>query len=236
VRRSPPLGVAVSSVLDGAWDIRKVPVVPGSDDVGLANGAVALDAVVLYADLAGSTELARTFPIAMAAKVVRAFISATARLIDEAGGEVRGFDGDRVMGIFVGRNKNSAAAMCALRINDAVTNVLRPQAEKRFPSLEQRSFTIAHCTGIHGGHVLAVRGGVRGRDDLVFVGEAPNIAAELSRVRSSPYHSYVTEAVYELLHHSTKLGGSPKRDLWEPVTLTLGREEWSCYRSRWWTR
>ena len=53
-------------------------------------------------------------------------------------------DGDRVMGIFIGSNKNTAAAKCALNMHYAVTKVLRPKAEAKFPSLVKEGFEIDH--------------------------------------------------------------------------------------------
>ncbi|HEY4492789.1 MAG TPA: hypothetical protein VI958_12370 [Acidobacteriota bacterium] len=48
----------VSSSLSNNWNVRDGQVVPFSDQVTLAGGAVRLEAPMLYADLADSTELA----------------------------------------------------------------------------------------------------------------------------------------------------------------------------------
>ena len=136
---------------------------PGSSslipsDVALANGAVKLDAVILYADLAHSTRLARKLDRSVTAKIVRAYLSTMTQLVKNSGGEVRSFDGDRVMGVFVGASKNSSAANCALKMNYVVSKILRPKAEARFPSLAKNGLGIAHCVGIHASPVLVVRG------------------------------------------------------------------------------
>lgn len=82
----------------------------------------------------------------MAAKVVRAYLSTMTRLVKANGGVVRSFDGDRVMGIFIGDSKNSSAAKCALQMKYVVTKVLRPKAQDKFSSLSD--FTITHGVGI----------------------------------------------------------------------------------------
>lgn len=227
---------AITTTLDATWNIRDGQVVPETDDVALGNGAVKLNATFLYADLASSTKLARQFDRRVAAKIVRSFLSSATRLIKDAGGEVRSFDGDRVMGVFVGKSKNTAATRCALKINYIVQHVLRPHAEAKFPSLKAKGFVIAHCSGIHTSEVLVVRGGVRGSNDLVFVGSAPNFAAKLSEVRSLPANSYVTKQVYDSMNDTAKLGGNPKRLMWAPVKCTLAGETWPCYRSTWWVK
>jgi adenylate cyclase len=91
--------VNIKTILDATWNSRDGRVVPTTDDVNLSDGAVKLDAVILYADLYHSTELARTFSYSVAAKIVRAYLSSMTRLVKNAGGEVRSFDGDRVMGV-----------------------------------------------------------------------------------------------------------------------------------------
>lgn len=222
----------IADIFNATWNARKGTVVPETEDVALSNGAVELDAVVLYADLANSTKLARTFSHSMAAKIVRGYLSSMTRLVNEAGGAIRSFDGDRVMGVFVGNSKNSSAAKCALRMNYTVTRILRPKAEAKFPSLVEKGFTISHCVGIARSEVLVVRGGVRGSNDLVFVGSAPNIAAKLSEIRNSPYHTYITWKVYKFLNDEAKLG-SDGRTMWKPVKLALGDETWDCYKSNW---
>jgi class 3 adenylate cyclase len=225
------INIEIGRIFNATWASRDGRLVPKTEDVNLSNGAVKLDAVLLYADLYHSTELARTFQRSVAAKIVRAYLSSMTTLINKIGGEVRSFDGDRVMGVFVGDNKNSAAAKCALQMNSIVTNVLRPKAEERFPSLKEKGFSVQHCVGVASSDVFVVRGGVRGSNDLVFIGSAPNIAAKLSEIRQSPWHSYITHQVYGNLNDSSKY--SDGKDMWTTVKCTLGAEKWDCYKSSW---
>jgi class 3 adenylate cyclase len=228
---SDDVDTEIGRVLNATWDSRDGQVVPRTEDVNLSNGAVKLEAVFLYADLCHSTELARHFEHSVAAKVVRAYLSSMTTLINRIGGEVRSFDGDRVMGVFVGNNRNTTAAKCALQMNYVVTKVLRLKAEAKFPSLKEKGFPVQHCVGVASSEVLVVRGGVRGSNDLVFIGTAPNIAAKWSEIRDSPWHSYVTQQVYRNLHDSSK--HSNGKDMWTAVSCTLGREKWDCYKSNW---
>jgi adenylate cyclase len=228
------LGSDIGKVFNATWNIRDGQVVPQTDDVVLANGAVRLHAVVLYADLARSTQLAMNFDRSVAAKVVRAYLSSMTRLVNSNGGVVRSFDGDRVMGIFIGKSKNSNAAECALKMNYLVTKILRPRAEAKFPSLVSKGFKIKHCVGISRSDVLVVRSGVRGSNDLVFVGVAPNIAAKLSEVRNSPWHSYITKTVYSRLNNDAKFSGG--ENMWTAVSRKIAGKSWSVYKSNWrWT-
>lgn len=105
------------------WKVRNGSKVPETDDLTLTNDAVKLEGTVLYADLADSTELVNNYPAMFAAEVYKNYLYTAARLIRNRGGAVTAYDGDRVMGVFIGDNKNSNAARCGLEINYAVTKM-----------------------------------------------------------------------------------------------------------------
>src|ERR1041385_2923295 len=125
----------VISVISNTWSIRSGQVVPYSQDVALAGGAVRLEATILYADLSDSTGLSMQFDRRIAAKVIKCFLRCASRVIRARGGEIRSFDGDRVMGIFLGPQKESDAVLCALNINYAFSEIIRPRLETKYPVL-----------------------------------------------------------------------------------------------------
>src|ERR1700674_4405221 len=104
----------VDGVLTTKWDVRDGEVVPESESVALAGGAVKLSAAMLYSDLADSTALAM-YDWRVAARVFKAFLVCSSRVILARDGRIRSFDGDRVMGVFIGNYKNTSAAKCALQ-------------------------------------------------------------------------------------------------------------------------
>lgn len=226
------ISLAVRTVVNSDWNRRTGLVVPDTDDVTLRNGAVALDAVYLYADLANSTRLAREFDRRVAAKVIRAFLDASCRVIKSCGGTIVSFDGDRVMAIFVGQAKNSAAAKCGLQINHVVEKVIRPTVEAKYQSIKDKNFVISHCVGIASGETLIVRGGVRGSNDLVSIGRAPNVAAKLSDVRDGKYHTYITASVFSAMSDTSKISTTGK-NMWTQTEREIGGEYMTLYKSSW---
>jgi adenylate cyclase len=227
------LSTDIDTIFTTPWNIRAGRVVPKTEDVALAGGAVKLDAVVLYADLADSTALAQKLPRTTAAKIVRAYLSSMTRVATAQGGSIRSFDGDRVMSVFVGDSKNSDAAQCALKMNYVVTQLLRPKAEAQFASIKKNKITLSHCVGAHASEVLVVRGGVWGNNDLVFVGSAPNIAAKLSDIRNGNWRSYITWKVHKYLNKKAE-SSSDGRNMWTKTRRTVGGKEWELYKSIWW--
>src|SRR5437870_1625106 len=88
----------IKDILEQKWDIATSKSVPEAQEVALKDGGVRLDATILYADLANSSKLVTELKATVAAKIIRAYLGCMTRLITYFGGEVRSFDGDRVMG------------------------------------------------------------------------------------------------------------------------------------------
>jgi adenylate cyclase len=222
----------VDSILSQEWDIREGKVVPETADVALAGGGVKLDATMLYADLADSTDLAMNYDRRIAAKVFKCFLANATRIVRAHSGDIRSFDGDRVMAVFIGEYKNTNAAKCALKINYAVTKIIKPKLEAKYEKLRTGSWKLQHCTGVDASEVLVVRGGIRNNNDLIWVGRAPNVAAKLSTIREAPYFSFLTKAVYDKLNAEAKKS-SDGRDMWEERTWSAVSGISTVYRSSW---
>ncbi|MFH9044548.1 adenylate/guanylate cyclase domain-containing protein [Streptomyces sp. NPDC017966] len=225
----------LNKMVGNSWSIRNGNVVPGTDDVGLYNNdAVKLDAVYLYADLLGSTKLARDFTPEVAGKVIRASLRTASTIIKKYDGEIRSYDGDRVMGIFIGSSKNSNAATAALKINAAMQEIVQPTLYAKLPTLSSKGYLPRMCVGIASGEAFIARAGVRGSSDLVSIGRAPNVAAKLSDIRETgTYRTYITEQVYNRLKDEVKI--TKGTNMWEARSAEVGGERMTIYRSnyRW---
>jgi class 3 adenylate cyclase len=220
------------AIVRGVWSRRDGEVVPDSRDVGLGNECVDLVATFLYADLADSTELAIQDKT-IASEVVKTYLMGTTRIIRALGGEIRSFDGDRVMGIFFRGAKNTAAAKAALQINYFFTQILEPAFTGYYHT---HSLSLSQTVGVDTSKVMVVRSGIRSNNDLVWIGRAPNIAAKLSAIRESWYSSYISETVFNAMRDDSKYGGDPKESMWERTTWAAG-EPYGVgivYRSSWW--
>jgi len=112
---------SVAKIIRDRWEEREGEVVPEPSDLKLGNDAVTLDATVLYADMSGSTKLVDTFRPSRAAEVYKAYMVCAAKIIRDRGGSITAYDGDRVMGMFIGDSKNTSAAKAAFQINWALT-------------------------------------------------------------------------------------------------------------------
>ena len=121
----------VKSILDTSWQVREGQRVPEAEGVKLGNDAVKLAGTVLYADIAESTAMVNDFANWFAADIYKAFLLSACRIIRGEGGVITAFDGDRVMAVYIGNTKNTAAARTGLKINFAVSEIINDEIVKK---------------------------------------------------------------------------------------------------------
>jgi class 3 adenylate cyclase len=216
------LTTEVNAIVSGQWTRRDGTVIPEISDLKLTNDAVDLEATFLYADLADSTELV-LHNKDIAAEVMKAYLKGTTRIIRSVGGEIRSFDGDRVMGVFIEGAKNTLAVDAALKINYFFSQILKPAFARVYTSTFPSVFDLKQTVGVDTSKVMIVRSGIRNNNDLVWVGRAPNIAAKLSAIREG-YAIFITKKVFDSMLSTGKYGGDPKQLMWELRTWTKGND------------
>ena len=220
----------VKKIFEEKWETRDGQKVPESGNVALGNEAVKLEGTVLYADLDDSTNLVDNYKPGFAAKIYKAYLSCAAKVIRFEGGVITSYDGDRIMAVYIGDSKNSSAAQSALKINYTVKEIINPIIKKRYPLTKYR---VKQVVGIDTSELFIARTGIRGSNDLVWVGRSANYAAKLCSL-SPNYPSRITETVYSKLNEQAK--HSSKGELmWEldPSDTINGLK---IYRSTWWRK
>jgi class 3 adenylate cyclase len=222
------LAAEVVKILKEQWSERDGKSVPDTPDLKLANDAVKLAGTVLYADLADSTGLVMTQKPTFVAQVYKTYLNCACRIIREKGGEITAFDGDRVMAVFIGDAKNTSACRAAFAINHAVVKIINPKFREQYPGLAT-AFSIRHAVGIDTSSLFVARTGIRGSNDLVWVGRAANVAAKLCSLREGNYATYITNDVYTAMHESVRT--SDGKPMWESHPRT--ERNITVYRSAW---
>lgn len=213
----------VAVTFDSRWTERDGNVVLADESIKLTNDGVNIQATVLYADIADSTILVDKYMSWFAAEIYKTFLRCAAKIISSEGGVVTAYDGDRVMAVYVGGTKNTAAVRTALKINYARQEIILPALRARYPTTD---YIPRHVVGVDTSRVFVARTGVRGSNDLVWVGRAANYAAKLAALPHE-YPTYITSSVYSAML--------------DPVKFTSGRPMWdeavwngmTVYRSTW---
>ena len=220
---------AVDEILGIDWQLRESNVIPESEEIALANGAARIEATFLYADLADVSVLAEKCSWEITAKIIRAYLDLSARLILAHGGTVRSAGGHSLMGIFRGETPNTSAVNCARKIDWMVEKVLNPKADRTFPSIRNSRLTIRHCIGIDTSEAWTVRSGFADNNELVWIGKAPEFAAQLCGIGKYPYSVYTSGTCFARLSDVARETG--EKNIWFEKKIKFGDETYTVYRT-----
>jgi class 3 adenylate cyclase len=194
------LEAEVATTFRSAWTERDGTVVPLDESIKLTNDAVKLTATVLYADMAQSTDLVDSYKKHFAAEVYKAYLHCAAKVIRSEGGAITAYDGDRIMAVFIGDSRNTSAVRAALKINWCRINIVNEGIKAQYSST---TYQVKHTVGVDTSELWVARTGIRGSNDLVWVGRAANHAAKLCTLDSA-YPTWISGEVYDSMHKSTK--------------------------------
>ncbi|WP_434776843.1 adenylate/guanylate cyclase domain-containing protein [Neisseria sp. Ec49-e6-T10] len=194
------LNSELGQIFTEKWDVQETTNIPDPDHLRLSNHAKKLaEATILYADLDGSTSMVDNYKWWFSAEIYKAYLRCAARIIKDKGGVITAYDGDRIMAVFTGNAKNTNAVKAAMNINYAVIYIIRPLIKKHYPNT---TFELKHKIGIDCSEIYASRIGVRGSNDLVWVGRAANYAAKLTTMSGKPL--WITNTVFNKLANEAK--------------------------------
>jgi class 3 adenylate cyclase len=162
-----------------------------------------------------------------AAEVYKTYLYCASKIIRSNGGSITAYDGDRVMGVFIGDDKNTSAAKCGLQVNYAADKIVNVLIKQEYPTTD---FELRQRVGIDTSQLFIARTGIRGSNDLVWVGNAANNAAKMAAL-DPKFPTYITAEVYGRLNDSSKFG-QDGRHMWTDLgTADLG---YRIYGSTWW--
>jgi class 3 adenylate cyclase len=204
------LTAEVNSTFFSVWEEQATTTVPAAEDLRLnANHAKDLKtATVLYADLNGSTKMVDGYEWRFSAVVYKTYLRCAGQIIRNEGGTITAYDGDRIMAIYTGDYKNTSAVKAALKINWAVHHIIRPALKTHYSNID---FVINHVVGVDTSQLRAARIGVRGDNDIVWIGRAANHAAKLTNLSEKPL--WITKAVFDKMNNEVKTSNGVQ--LWE---------------------
>jgi class 3 adenylate cyclase len=213
----------VAKIFRSKWEIRDGEVVPDTPEVKLGNEGVKLTATVLYADIDGSTSMVDSKTATFAAEVYKTYLLCASRIIRSEEGAITAYDGDRVMAVFIGNAKNTSAVRCGMKIKAAVLEIINPAIKAQYKT----DFQLKQVVGIDTSELLIARTGIRGANDLVWVGRAANYAAKLSSISEQPYATFITKDIYDNMNDAVKF--TDGKNMWEERSWQ-GK---TIYRSPW---
>lgn len=218
----------INAYFSEKYEVAETTIVPSTDYSKLTygNNGLTAELTFLFVDIRKSSQLHDTYGYIDAAKIYQSFHEINVRIINSRDGQVRAFDGDRIMGVFSGGRKNDNAVEAALNIRWAIANLLNVKLKRDQP--------INIGIGIDTGRTLITKVG-KGRDisnnDLVWVGKACNYASHMCN--ESENKIYISPNVHKQLNDSNKWNG--EKNIWEMVNMRLKNgSSVLCYKTTYW--
>lgn len=218
------------SIFHAVWKRREGKKVPEDTALTYANDGIDLEGAVLYADLAASTKLVDGNSPEFAAEIYKTFLHVAGRIIRAEGGVITAYDGDRIMAVFIDGATRTAAVRAALKIKWAVDTIVQVRMKAMY---KHRDYVVSHTCGVDYSKLMVAKTGVRGANDLVWVGRAANYAAKLCAIPESN-RTWITAAVYDAMLDEAKYGGTPKQDMWrQRAWADMGNQRIYCSNWQW---
>jgi class 3 adenylate cyclase len=220
----------VKQIFAERWNEAEAQIVPEPENLRLSNDARHFErATILYADLSGSTKLVDNYSWQIAGEIYKAYLLCAAKIIRSLDGEITAYDGDRIMAVFMGDSQTTHAAKCGLQINWAVANIVNPALKAQYSDTD---YAVKQVVGIDTSEIRAARIGVRGGNDLVWIGRGANYAAKLTECRPD-YSTWMTEEAFNRTSDSSKYSSDSSRQLmWKEFTWTQMHNH-KVYGSSW---
>jgi class 3 adenylate cyclase len=132
------------------------------------------------------------------------------------------------MAVFIGQGKESTAVRVGLKVNWVAKNIVQPALQRKYAQL---TYSIKHVVGIDSSNLYVARAGIRGANDLVWIGRAANYAAKLAAMDDA-YPTWITKAVYDALDDKSKYSAD-KQNMWQTFSWEA-MNNMSVYRSTFW--
>ena len=217
----------VQEYFNQPYTTKETSIVPGTDysKLTFGNNGLVAELAFLFVDIRKSSQMHEVYGYKTAALIYQSFHEMCVRIIIHNNGNVRAFDGDRIMGVFAGDSKRGNAVKAAMNIRWAISNILN----------KKLTTPLSVGCGIEAGKTLITKVG-KGRDinnqDLIWIGKACNYASHLCQVADNAV--IVSEEVYGRLSEYKKYSDdNPKKSMWVRSQVNIkGKAIW-VYKSTW---
>ncbi len=220
----------VKDYLDGDYEVEEVESIPSVENVPFGKKAKKMYVTVFNIDLRKSSELLDIHQRQTSGKIHKAFLTATAMVVKEYGGQIRSFTGDGLQALWLAQymKEISESVKTAMILSWFLNNKLSPYFEK----YSKLDFGI----GIDFGLVYILRAGISrdaNNNDLIFIGNCINFSVAMSKNTSYPYNIEISNNTYTNLTDEVKYTtkNNQKTDMWERSSVKWKNKTFSTKKT-----
>lgn len=215
------------------YDVEDVPDNENKPDSRLTHGNTGFlgEFTFLYVDMRGSSSYTDQHRLQTITKIYKAYHHCMVECIKAHDGNIRSFDGDRVLAVFSGKRKINDAIDCAMKMVGFRYNILQPKIKTAF-SNDKFSLGI----GIATGNTMVSKAGVgydKNNRDLIWIGDPPNLGAKLSDEADSPFSIYICKDSFARIQERnryTTVDGL-KKDMWTKDSFNFKKTPIEIYKT-----
>lgn len=226
----------VDTVLKDAftqYDTDEIPDIENKADSRLTHGNTGFlgEFTFLYVDMRGSSSFTDQHRLQTITKIYKAYHHCMVECIKDNNGNIRSFDGDRVLAVFSGKSKVYNSVNCAMKMVGCKYDILQPKIKTAF---NNDKFSLG--IGISTGKTMVSKAGVgydKNNRDLIWIGDPPNLGAKLSDEADSPYSIFICKETFGRLtddnHYTTSNG--VKIDMWTKALFPFKKQNIEIYKT-----
>lgn len=215
------------------YDTDEIPDIENKSDSRLTHGNTGFlgEFTFLYADMRGSSSYTDQHRLQTITKIYKAYHHCMVECIKENSGQIRSFDGDRVLAVFSGKSKVYHAINCAMKMVGCRYDILQPKIKNAF---KNDKFSLG--IGIATGNTMVSKAGVgydKNNRDLIWIGDPPNLGSKLSDEADSPYSIYICEETFGRLteHNRYTVKDGIKIDMWTKTLFNFKDQNIDIYKT-----
>lgn len=215
------------------FDIDEIPDIENKPNSRLTHGNTGFlgEFTFLYVDMRGSSSFTNEHRLQTITKIYKAYHHCMVECIKVFSGQVRSFDGDRVLAVFAGKSKLNNAINCAMKMVGCRYDLLQPKINETF-SNDKFSLGIGIATGT----AMVSKAGIgydKNTRDLIWIGDSPNLGAKLSDVADSPNSIYICKTSFEKLSDSNRFTtiDGVKTEMWTKSSFNFKNKTIEIYKT-----
>ena len=215
------------------YDIDEIPDIENKPDSRLTHGNTGFlgEFTFLYVDMRGSSSFTDQHRLQTITKIYKAYHHCMVECIKTYNGNVRSFDGDRVIAVFGGKSKLNNAIDCAMKMVGCRHDILQPKIKT---ALSNDKFSLG--IGISTGNAMVSKAGVgydKNTRDLIWIGDPPNLGAKLSDEADSPNSIHICKTSFEKLLDRNRYTNKDgvKIDMWTKASFTFKNKPIEIYKT-----
>ena len=163
------------------------------------------DVVCVYIDLASSTKINIQENQKLAAHIFDSYIKSIVKIFKEYQCKYIDIQGDGCFALFDGVDRINRAIVAAATIKTLLSR--NTNYFSKFVSNQLNSTNLSLRIGIHQGNILAKKAGIRGENEVIWLGDAASIASKICNLKNYENNNFksdtirISDVVYNNIHN-----------------------------------